>query len=121
MANAVVAVLSNPTVSANKYVYVSSFETNQNQLLQVVENISGEKWTVKHVRSVDKVSQAEAAIADGAEGMAWLMAQGTLAASALFGGDDYQADFVKFGRSSNGALGLKQREIVPTVAGFLQS
>lgn len=96
--------------------YTSSFETTQNQLLASVERLTGVKWEVQNVRSADKVKEANEQIAAGAQGMAWLMAQGTLAVKGLFGGDKYQSDFTKSGRSSNDELGLKKSSADEAVA-----
>lgn len=108
IANATCAVLKHPSAAKNKYVYTSSFETTQNQLLASVERVTGAKWQVEHVKSVDKVREANDKIASGAKGMEWMVAQGVLAVSAMFGGEQYQSDFVQSGRSSNQELGLKQ-------------
>lgn len=100
--------------------YVSSFETTQNQLLGYVEDITGKSWSKEDVTSAEKVKQAKDTIAAGAEGMQWMMAQGTLAAAALFGGDTYQSDFMRYGKSSNQLLGLKSRDSRESVRAFVQ-
>lgn len=121
IAAATIAVLKQPSLVRNSYVYVSSFETTQNQLLSCVEEVSGQRWTTEKVETVEKVKQANDTIASGAQGMQWMMAQGTLAASALFGGEKYQSDFVTSGRTSNPLLGLQSRDIGETVKVFVQS
>lgn len=119
IAAATVAVLKHPSAAKNKYVYTSSFETTQNQILASVERLTGEKWTVQNVTTAEKVKDAKDKIAGGAQGMEWLMAQGTLAAASLFSGGTDQSDFVKFDRSSNKELGLKQRDIDSTIKSLL--
>jgi nucleoside-diphosphate-sugar epimerase len=44
--NAVVAILKNPELSRNQYVYVNSFTTTQNEVLKALENSTGEKFQV---------------------------------------------------------------------------
>jgi len=46
---AVVRVLENPDLTKNQYVFVSSFETSQKELLEVAEKVTGEKWKVEDV------------------------------------------------------------------------
>jgi hypothetical protein len=43
---AVVKVLEKSELTKNQYVFVSSFETSQKQILEGAEKITGEKWTV---------------------------------------------------------------------------
>lgn len=57
------------------------------------------------------MKQAKDTIASEAQDMQRMMAQGNLAASALFGGEEYQVDFVASERSSNQLLGLRSRNI----------
>lgn len=45
---AVVKILEKPDLTKNQYVYISSFQTSQRQILEALEKISGEKWTVKN-------------------------------------------------------------------------
>lgn len=120
IANATCAVLKHPSASKNRYVYTSSFETTQNQLLDSVERVTGAKWQVENVKAVDKVKEANDKIASGAQGMEWMVAQGVLAVSAMFGGDEYQSDFVRSGRSSNQELGLQQRGVDDAIRPILE-
>lgn len=116
---ATIAVLKNPEKVRNQYVYTSSFEVSQNELLAVVERVSGQKWTVKHTTREEKVNGAEEMVKSGVQGMQWLRAQGILAAGALFGGKEYQADFEGSGRSSNELLGLKGESVEHAVRRFV--
>jgi hypothetical protein len=50
---AVVEVLQKPDLTKNQYVFISSFQTTQKEILEIAEKISGEKWTVKNVSSKD--------------------------------------------------------------------
>lgn len=47
---AILAILDHATETKNKYVYVSSFDINQVDLLHVLEKVDGQKWTVQHER-----------------------------------------------------------------------
>ncbi|KKY15332.1 putativelike family protein [Phaeomoniella chlamydospora] len=50
---AVASILTHPEKTANQYLLISGFTTTQNQLLKLVEEESGEKWTVQNIRSAD--------------------------------------------------------------------
>lgn len=50
---ALVKILENPQLTKNQYIYISSFETTQKELLATAEKITGKKWTVNHVNSKD--------------------------------------------------------------------
>ena len=112
---ATIAVLKHSEAVQNQFVYVAGFSTSQNELMRVVESISGQKWNVKHVKGADKVREARATIEGGAKGIPWLIAQGTLAVSALYGGEKYQSDFERYGRSSNAIVGLKTGSVTEAV------
>ncbi|KAK6331555.1 hypothetical protein TWF718_002104 [Orbilia javanica] len=55
VSSAVVGVLQNPGTTENKYVYVGSFTTSQNEILAALEAVSGESWTVEKANSTEKV------------------------------------------------------------------
>ncbi|KAI0411092.1 hypothetical protein F5X98DRAFT_381091 [Xylaria grammica] len=46
---AVAAVLRHPEVTTNRYLSIASFNPTQNQVLGLVEKLTGQKWTVHHL------------------------------------------------------------------------
>lgn len=56
-AKAVESVLENPESTANKYITIASFNTSQNEILDLVQQISDESWAVKHTK-VDGMQKA---------------------------------------------------------------
>ena len=48
VAKAVVGVLQHPNETANRYIHINSYRTNQNQILAALEKATGTKWTVEH-------------------------------------------------------------------------
>ncbi|KAF2197759.1 NAD(P)-binding protein [Delitschia confertaspora ATCC 74209] len=52
-----IKILQNPDKTKNKYIYVSSFNRSQNDILSVVQKVSGEDWNVKYVKSTDLIAQ----------------------------------------------------------------
>lgn len=57
--SAVAKVLLQPDVTANRYVYVSSFTTTQNEILSELEDISGVEWKVTRVDSKTKIREGQ--------------------------------------------------------------
>ncbi|KAK6511092.1 hypothetical protein TWF481_000014 [Arthrobotrys musiformis] len=55
VSSAVVGVLRNPNRTKNKYVYVGSFTTTQNEILTTLEAVTGGGWTVGKASSAEKV------------------------------------------------------------------
>lgn len=109
LGNAVVAVLSKPTVTANQYLYIDSFTASQNEILAALESATGEKWTVTK-------STTEAAVAEGQA----LFAKGDfsgllLLLKANFLGEGYGSDFTKDAKLSNEILGLPSQDLASTV------
>ncbi|KAJ8115256.1 hypothetical protein OPT61_g3047 [Boeremia exigua] len=62
---AVVKTLENAEATKNQYVYVSGFQTSQNQILAAAEKITGEKWKVVRANSKDLVAQGNEALQKG--------------------------------------------------------
>lgn len=44
---ATVGILTHPVETANRYVFIISFQATQNYILYVLETVTGEKWNVK--------------------------------------------------------------------------
>ena len=45
---ATVAILDKPTETANRYVFVNSFRTTQNEILSALQTVTHQKWKVEH-------------------------------------------------------------------------
>jgi hypothetical protein len=54
---AIISVLRHEEETRNTYVYVKSFEVTQNQLLGLIERLSGTKFEVKHL-TTEEIMQA---------------------------------------------------------------
>ncbi|KAI1638368.1 hypothetical protein F4809DRAFT_600540 [Biscogniauxia mediterranea] len=50
---AVAAILSNPSKTANKYLTIASFNPTQNEILDILEKETGEKWKVTHATTAE--------------------------------------------------------------------
>ncbi|KAK5635606.1 hypothetical protein RRF57_011318 [Xylaria bambusicola] len=51
---AVAAVLKHPELTTNRYISIASFNPTQNEILALVEKITGEKWTVNKVSTAEQ-------------------------------------------------------------------
>ncbi|KAI1424953.1 hypothetical protein F5Y12DRAFT_420887 [Xylaria sp. FL1777] len=51
---AVAAVLRHPELTTNRYISIASFNPTQNQILELVEKLTGEKWTVNQLSTSEQ-------------------------------------------------------------------
>ncbi|KAI1141451.1 NmrA-like family protein [Hypoxylon sp. FL0543] len=65
VAKAVSGVLKHPETTANRYVFVSSFETSMNELLSALEKAQGVKYSISHTKTEDEIAEGRAALAKG--------------------------------------------------------
>lgn len=65
VAKAVLAILDRAEETRNKYIYVSSFNISQNDLLLAFEKVDGQKWTVKHEKSEDILATGRKMVQEG--------------------------------------------------------
>src|SRR4051794_13634063 len=56
---ALVAILEHRGETKNQYIFVSSFNVSQKDILDVVEKVDGQKWTVKHVTSEEVINNGK--------------------------------------------------------------
>lgn len=62
---AVASILQHPTETANRYLNIASFTTTQNKILSILEEETGEKWTVTNAKTDDSFKLAEEKLAKG--------------------------------------------------------
>jgi hypothetical protein len=65
IALAIIKSLKDPAATKNQYVYLSSFQTTQKQILKAAEKITGEKWAVEHVAVKDLIALGKAKMQNG--------------------------------------------------------
>jgi hypothetical protein len=51
---AIAAVLTHPEQTANRYISIAGFNPTQNQILEVVEKLTGDKWTVNSLSTEEQ-------------------------------------------------------------------
>ncbi|KAJ6184420.1 hypothetical protein N7519_005721 [Penicillium mononematosum] len=62
---ALIAMLDHADETKNQYVFVSSFNVSQKDILDVVEKVDGQKWTVKHDTSEKVIAEGKRRLAAG--------------------------------------------------------
>jgi hypothetical protein len=114
---AVVSALQKPAETANKYLYIESVNTTQNEILAELQKATGKTWDVKHTSTDAQVRIGKEAVAKGDfSGMFALVLATTY--GELRG---LKADFAKDECLANELLGLPKesvRETVEAVVGY---
>ncbi|KAJ4320797.1 hypothetical protein N0V94_003209 [Neodidymelliopsis sp. IMI 364377] len=109
---AVVKALENAEATKNQYVYVSGFQTSQNEVLAAAEKITGEKWTVNKISAKDHIATGNELLKKGD-----FSGLGPLIQAITFG--DEQLGDLKPSGLWNERLGLKQESFEDSIkAGF---
>ena len=113
---AVARVLAKPAETANRSVYISSFETCLNEILEAEKKATGvNEWKITYVNSDEKVKSALKELKTGS-----MVAMATLAlASEVKSG--LHADFATEGLLDNDLLGLPSDTVDSTVARVLKA
>lgn len=84
IARATLAMLDHADETKNQYVYISSFHISQQDILDVVEKVDGQKWIVKHITSEELIAQGKRRLAKGDNmGATDLVGGGALGKQAL--------------------------------------
>lgn len=65
IARAIAGVLSHPSETANRYVYVSSFSLTNNDLIATAEKLTGSKWNRVEFSSEEKIKSALEGLSKG--------------------------------------------------------
>lgn len=105
MGKTVAGILLKPAETANKPVYIASFTPTQNEILSVLEETTGKKWTVEKISTVDAKTQGFEALGKG--DMSGFV--GILMASTYGPGNGN--DFSKNAVLSNDLLGLPEEDL----------
>ena len=108
----VVKALENAEATKNQYVYVSGFQTSQNEILATAEKITGDKWTVNKVSAKDHIAKGNELLQKGD-----FSGIGPLIQAITFG--DEQLGDLKPSGLWNDKLDLKQESFEDSIkAGF---
>lgn len=112
LGRAVVAVLNGPDQTANKNIYVASFETSQKEILTALEKATASKWTVTDTSTVKEVAEASEKIGKGDFSGAYALVRATSFANT----PGLRANYVRDEELSNELLGLEFGSVEETVS-----
>ncbi|EKG11856.1 hypothetical protein MPH_11352 [Macrophomina phaseolina MS6] len=104
----IASILTHPDETANKFISVSSFTTTQNEILQLLEAESGQKWQVERISSddLDKLGDQKKGKGDFSYFMFYLR-------HYFF--PDGSTGFLKEEDSANELLGLDKEDMRDTI------
>ena len=112
----VAAVLRNSEITKNRYVYTSSAETTQSEILHELQKQTGGKsWEIENVKSDDMVVAAKEALQRGD-----FLGGARLALVGSYSGK-YGGNFEAEGKLDNDVLGVPKIGISEIVAGARQA
>lgn len=111
---AVAAVLAHPEETKNKFISIASGTTSQNQILQILEQETGERWKVEHVKTEDLKVAGNAALQKGQYEQAFV----PFLLAYCFGEGSHA--FVKLEDTANKVLGLEEEDLSVTVKAWLR-
>ncbi|KAI0827507.1 NAD(P)-binding protein [Hypoxylon sp. FL0890] len=111
---AIASVLSHPDKTANQYFSIASFNPSQNEILEIVEAETGEKWKVKHASTAEQEKIGLEKLSKGD-----YSAFSNLLRRHIYA--DGAGHAVKGEDSANGLLGLEEEDLVATVKEWLRS
>jgi len=105
IAQAVAGILSKPEETANKRLFIASFTPTQNEVLAVLEEVTGKKWTTQKIPTEEaKVKGYEALGKGDMSGVASVLMSSTY-------GPANGNDFTKNATLSNELLGLPKEDL----------
>ncbi|KAL4790577.1 hypothetical protein BDV19DRAFT_393951 [Aspergillus venezuelensis] len=111
LGDAVVSVLKNPEITANRYLYISSVETSQNEILAALEKATSCKWTLHHTTTEQQVTEGskklQAGDFEGALQLVRAIPYGTT--------PGLDSNYAKDRMLANDLLGLKEESVQETI------
>ncbi|KAI1459812.1 NAD(P)-binding protein [Annulohypoxylon moriforme] len=111
---AVAAILSQPEKTANQYFSIASFNPSQNQILEIAEKETGEKWKVERVSTAEQEKIGLEKLSKGD----FSAFSNLLRKHAYADGANHA---VQGENSANGFLGLQEDDLAATVKKWLRT
>ncbi|KAL4925277.1 aromatic alcohol reductase [Aspergillus undulatus] len=109
--DAVVSVLRHPEATANKYLYISSVETSQNEILAALESTTSSSWALQHTTTDAQVAEGSKKLQsgdfDGALQLVRAIPYGIT--------PGLKSNFAKDRVLANGLLGLREESVQETI------
>lgn len=111
MGDAVVAVLKRPQATANQYLYISSVDTTQKEILAALEKATGAPWSTQNTTTESEVSEGSKKLQAGDFSGALTLVRATTYGEIPGLGSNYATDRVL----ANLLLGLKEESVEDTL------
>ncbi|KAE8351803.1 hypothetical protein BDV28DRAFT_13150 [Aspergillus coremiiformis] len=111
LGQAVVSVLQQPQETSNKYFYIASVETTQNEILAALEETTRAKWSVKATTTEEQVAEGVKKLGSGDITGAFALARATCYGNI----PGLRANYAKEETLANDLLGLKFEPVKDTV------
>ncbi|KAI1086792.1 NAD(P)-binding protein [Rostrohypoxylon terebratum] len=111
---AVAAILSRPEKTANQYLSIASFNPSQNQILEILESETGEKWKVEHASTAEQEKIGLEKLSKGD----FSAFSNLLRKHAYADGADHA---VEGDNSANEFLGLREDDLAATLKEWLRT
>lgn len=108
---AIASVLKNPEETSNKYLFVSSVETTQNEILAALEEATDAKWTVNNTTTKEQVNEAFQKLTAGDLNGAFTLVRATSYSNT----PGLKSNYARDETLSNDLLGLKASSVAETV------
>ena len=105
------SVLGHPQETSNRYIYVYSVATTQNEILTSLERETGAKWKVDSTTTQEQVSEARKKLGAGDFSGAFALVRGT----AFSDTPGLRADYTTEADVANDLLGLTTETVRDTV------
>lgn len=103
--------MEHPQETANRYLYIYSVETSQNEILEALEEVTGTKWTVQHLTMEEQFKEARIKHDGGdVQGM-YALIRATLYSST----PGLRANYTKEENLVNDLFGIKEDSVKATV------
>lgn len=65
IAKAVIAALDHAEETKNQYIFIGEYHISQKDILGILEEVQGQKWTVKHLTSESVIANGQKMLAEG--------------------------------------------------------
>ncbi|KAF5675771.1 hypothetical protein FHETE_2374 [Fusarium heterosporum] len=111
LSEAVVSVLEHPEETRNRYLYIYSVVTTQNEILQSLEKASGEKWTVNATTTDQQVAEAKEKLGAGDFSGGYILVRATTYGNT----HGLRANYAEEKDLANGFLGFDTESVEETV------
>ncbi|KAL4938442.1 hypothetical protein BDV06DRAFT_231853 [Aspergillus oleicola] len=111
LGDAMVSLLKRPEATANKYLYISSVETSQNEILAALEKATSSKWTLQHTTTEQQVTEGSKKLQAGEFEGAFQLVR-----AIPFGiTPGLDSNYAKDRPLANDLLGLKEESVQETI------